>query len=273
MPRLVHMWVVPMPGRLPPPTLRLAALLGVRGWQETKGVVRILYLTMESAMRDGQRRKAACLVTALVLAGCGMRAGAAESPPACDLTVLVIARAAAPTQVALSYARRVDKGRLRAGIGELAERAGTRASGVVIREGPLEKGSGQLATAAQFVAPGLIRQETGMLPVGAIVRSLPDWRHMRLVFFTGERFRFSGPRDAAGDGFVVRLVNEMEAYEYDVERMSGRVSPPGEVVPLRARSAPLLPGALIGAPPGLLLGWLLADRRGKRISRGSEGGR
>ena len=60
-----------------------------------------------------------------------------------------------------------------------------------------------------------------------------------------------------------RLVNEMEAYEYDVERMSGKVGPAGEAVPSEAHSVPLLPAIALAIPPGLLLGWLLADRRGR----------
>jgi hypothetical protein len=186
-----------------------------------------------------------------------------SSAPAYDLIVIVMSRAPAPTQVALSYSHVVDEARLRAGIATLGERAGVKVGEVRIEEAPLAKGSGVLATAAQFVAPGLVEPATGLLPVGAIVRSLPDWEHMRIVFVPEEGFRLSGPRDASADGVVVRLVNEMEAYEYDVERMSGKAGPAGEAVPSEARSVPLLPAIAIAVPPGLLLGWLLADRRGR----------
>ena len=186
-----------------------------------------------------------------------------SSAPAYDLTVIVLARPPAPTVVALSYSHVVDEARLRAGIATLGERVGVTVAEVRIEEAPLAKGSGALATAAQFLAPGLVEPATGLLPVGAIVRALPEWEHMRIVFIPEEGFRLSGPRDASADGVVVRLVNEMEAYEYDVERMSGKVGPAGEAVPSEAQSVPLLPAIALAVPPGLLLGWLLADRRGR----------
>jgi hypothetical protein len=86
---------------------------------------------------------------------------------------------------------------------------------------------------------------------------------MRIVFLLDEGFAFSGPGDAAADGFVVRLVNQMEAYEYDVERMTGKVEVGGEAAPSGGELAPVLPAVAIGAVPGLVLGWLLADRRGR----------
>ena len=92
---------------------------------------------------------------------------------------------------------------------------------------------------------------------------------MRVVFLVGENFRFAGPRDGAADGLVVRLVNAMEAYEYDVERMSGRVGPSVEVSSPGPGSAPVMPAVLIAVVPGLVLGWLLAERRGKEMRRGS----
>ena len=189
--------------------------------------------------------------------------GAGSSARPYDLTVIVLSRAPAPTQVALGYPRVIDEARLRAGIAELGERAGVKVSEVRIEEAPLGTGSRERATAAQFLAPGLIEGGTGLLPVGAIVRSLPDWEHMRIVFVPEEGFRLSGPRDATVGGFAVRLVNQMEAYEYDVERMSGKAGPTGEAVPSEGHSVPLLPAIAIAVPPGLLLGWLLADRRGR----------
>ncbi len=99
--------------------------------------------------------------------------------------------------------------------------------------------------------------------MGAMIRSLPDWGHMRIVFILGEGFPFSGPGDAAADGFLVRLVNRMEAYEYDVERMSGTSAAGEEGVGSGGESAPVLPAVVIGVMPGLVLGWLLADRRAR----------
>jgi len=208
---------------------------------------------------------------AVVLAwGVKVAAGAGESSPAAyDLTVFVVARPPIPTQVALSYSQVVDEKRLRESIEELAERAGAQVSEVDVEQSPLERGSEELATGAQFQARGLIKWETGALPVGAIVRALPEWRHMRVVFLVGENFRFAGPRDGAADGLVVRLVNAMEAYEYDVERMSGRVGPSVEVSSPGPGSAPVMPAVLIAVVPGLVLGWLLAERRGKEMRRGS----
>jgi len=103
-----------------------------------------------------------------------------------------------------------------------------------------------------------------MLPVGAVIRSLPDWQHMRLAFVVGEQFTFLGPTGAIADGFAVRLINQVAAYEYDVERMSERLTPPREP-DLPARRPPLLPAALIGAVTGLAAGWMLAAP----LSRGS----
>lgn len=133
---------------------------------------------------------------------------------------------------------------------------------------PLERDSPQMGTAAEFLASGMIARETGMLPVGAVIRSLPDWQRMRVVFVLDKGFRFSGPRDASADGLAVRLVNMMEAYEYDVERMSGKVGMGGEVAPAERKSAPVLPAAAIGAAPGLVVGWLLGDRRRRRGKAG-----
>jgi len=200
----------------------------------------------------------------VVLLAAGPGTAGVESPPrAHDLMVMVLARAPVPTQVALMYSRVIDEERVRAGIGELGERIGREVGEIEIQEMRLERDSTQLGTAARFLAPGLIEPETGLLPVGAVIRSLPDWEHMRLVFILDEGFPFSGPRDAAADGFVVRLVSGMEAYEYDVERMTGRLKAGGEGVPSGGKPAPVLPAVVIGVAPGLVLGWLLADRRGR----------
>jgi len=179
-----------------------------------------------------------------------------------DLTVLVFA-ADGPTQVALSYSRTVDHGELRDGLEDLLAHADGTPGELVIQDGPLERGSSRQATGAQFAAPGLVDARTGMLPVGSIVRSLPAWRHMRLVFVMPEGFQFAGPGSAVVDGFAVALVNRMKAYEYDVERKSGRVVPPEEAGSLRPRAVSLLPAVFIGLPTGFLLGWVFSDRRGR----------
>lgn len=195
-------------------------------------------------------------------------AQAPEAPPY-DLTVLVLARplpgAAQPTSalVALSYSQTIEHRRLRAAIEELMARVGGRAAEMLIEDALLEApdstqgGEAHLATAAQFQAPGLVPLSSGMLPVGAVIRSLPDWQHMRLIFVVGDQFVFLGPTGAVADGFAVHLVNRVEAYEYDVERMSERLAPPkGADQP--GQRPPLLPAALIGAVTGLAAGWLLA---------------
>ena len=199
----------------------------------------------------------------------GAAAGQPPEPPRCDLTVLVVDRPVTaahwpPTpQVALSYAHLVDHERLRASIEDLMARGGGSAGQIVIEDAPLEvqteatEKPPELATAAQFQAPGLVDARSGVLPVGAIIRSLPDWRHMRLIFVVGEGFPFGGPYQTAADGFVLRLINQVEAYEYDVERMSGKLAPAGETSIPERPSAPLLPAALIGAVAGLAAGWLL----------------
>ncbi len=210
-------------------------------------------------MRRAAGLGAACQVALLAAAG---PAGAAEAPaPAHDLIVLVMARSPLPTQVFLSYSHVVDEGRLRGGIAEVGERTGAQLGEVVVEQAPLRKSSEELATAARFAAPGLIRAETGGLPLGALVRALPEWEHMRVVFVVDEGFPFAGPKGMAADGYVVRLVEQVEGYEYDVERMSGTMGPAGGSRSSEQRSAPVAPAVLIGAAPGLLLGWLLAERR------------
>ncbi len=241
--------------------LQMSTPPGVLFW--SGAVVRV---TRVSAMGRALGRAVglAGALQAVLLLAAGPGAAGVESPARTpDLMVMVIARTPEPTRVALMYSRMIDEARLRAGIGELGERAGATVGGIEIQKMPLERDSREMGTGAEFLAPGLVRGETGLLPVGAVMRSLPDWERMRIVFMLDEGFPFSGPRDAAADGFVVRLVNMMEAYEYDVERMTGKVEAGGEAVPSGGKSAPVLPAVAIGAAPGLVLGWLLADRRGK----------
>jgi len=204
---------------------------------------------------------AAFLLSPLLIASPQPAAAAAEaSAREYDLTVLVFA-AGEPPQMALSYSRTVDHNELRAGIENLLARVGAEPMDLVIQDGPLQRGSTRLATGAQLVAPGLVEQRTGMLPVGLIIRSVPAWTHMRLVFILGDDFRFSGPTDATADGFALTLVNRMKAYEYDVERKSGTVVPPEEARPPRPRAVSLLPAVLIGLPTGFLSGWVFGARR------------
>jgi len=156
---------------------------------------------------------AAFLLFPLLIASLQPAAAAAEaSARDYDLTVLVFA-AGGPPQVALSYSRTVDHNELRAGIENLLAPVGAEPVDLVVQDGPLQRGSSRLATGAQFVAPGLVEQLTGMLPVGLIIRSVPAWTHMRLVFILGDDFRLSGPTDATADGFALTLVNRMKAYE------------------------------------------------------------
>jgi hypothetical protein len=172
--------------------------------------------------------------------------------------------------VALSYSQTVEHEHLRAGIQGLMARVGGSAAEIVIRDVSLEphlspgEATLQLATDAQFQARGLISWGSGMLPVGAVIRSLPDWQHMRLVFIVGDQFTFLGPTGAVADGFHVRLINQVAAYEYDVERMSERLTPPREP-DLPGRRPPLLPAGLVGLVTGLAAGWMLAAP----LSRGS----
>jgi len=228
---------------------------------------------MAGASSSPTRRAGIGLMLSVLLCCFQVAAAAAAErsadPVRCDLTVLVAAHpseagpSSASALVALSYAHLVDHQRLRAAIADLAARTRAKPSDVLIEDSPLERttsssqGLATLATAAQFQASGLVRPQSGVLPVGGIIRSLPDWRRMRLIFLVGDEFPFRGPHQAAADGFVLRLVNQVAAYEYDVERMSGRISPPEEPSPTGPPAEPLVPAALIGLVTGLAAGWLL----------------
>jgi hypothetical protein len=192
-------------------------------------------------------------------------AAAPAGPADYDLMVLVVARDTRFTQVSLSYSRVMDHGLLRESIDEMMARTHGRAEAVVVEDGPLGRGVGPQATAAQFAAPGLLDRESGVLPVGVVARSLPEWQRMRLAFLVEERFPFYGPEDTSADGLVVRLVNAVAAYEYDVERSSGTTVAPAAPVPAQPGAISLLPAVLIGLPTGLLLGWAFGDRRGREV--------
>jgi hypothetical protein len=165
----------------------------------------------------------------------------------------------------VSYAERVDHQTLQAGIEGLGARTGATVSEVRVLDQPQEPGAKTLATSAQFTAKGLLPGNTGALPVGAFLRTLPGWQHLRLIFMVGESFRLTSPMSAQVDGFSVRLVNAMKPYEYDVERKnsSSGNTPAPEVAPRpsRAQPQPWLPAMLIGLPVGVLFGWLAGERK------------
>lgn len=176
-----------------------------------------------------------------------------------DLTVIVFAPDAGPAQVALSYATLVDRTTLQEGLDALAQATGASIDQVEIEDAQQARGGPEKATAAQFAATSLVRPQTGTLAVGPIIRSLPEWHRMRLVFIVGEEFPFVGPVDASVDGFVVTLINRMKPYEYDVERKSGGAATPDTAAEREPASRALLPAVLIGLPAGFLVGWLLGD--------------
>jgi hypothetical protein len=185
----------------------------------------------------------------------------AGAPREHDLTAIVLASDEGPTYVALSYPEVIDHQAVADGIRQLAEQTGASVGQVEITDSQQAQGMPGEGTAAQFTAEGLVRVRTGALPVGPIIRSLPHWSRMRLVFIMGDDFPFVGPGDTAADGFVLQLVNRMKPYEYDVERKSGGAAPEQEMVEEELGLGALLPAALIGLPAGLIVGWLLGDVR------------
>ncbi len=200
------------------------------------------------------------------LGGAGAEAPEPSSAPY-DLTVVVLATGPGPTRVALSYSHQVDHDRLGEAIRQLCLLANCQATEVAISDVPLEEDSAVLSTSAEFAAEGLVRAGRGALPVGPVVRSLPEWRHLRLVFMAGENYPFCGPTNTMVDGFAVRLVNRLVAYEYDVELKSGRVVPPEESAPSDRAREPLLLSALLGAPSGFLFGLLISTKKQKKSAR------
>ena len=206
------------------------------------------------------------LATAL-LAGAPMGAQEATSY---DLMVLVYAPDVGPAQVAMSYPKVVDHAAIEKGLGELARRTGARISGARISDGRQARGTAEVGTAVEFTATDLLDEARGGLPVGAIIRSLPEWQHMRLAFMVGEGFRWSGPGTTTADGFSVRLVSSMQPYEYDVERKSGRLAPPVVAPQKRAESRAVLPALLIGLLAGFAIGWLATGERQRTGRRSSS---
>lgn len=194
--------------------------------------------------------------------GGGVRAAEAQAAPErYDLAVLVLVPSGAPLQVALSYSATVDHERLRADIARIMASVGSQPEGLRIEDAGLGRGTAAVGTAAQFAAPGLLRRDGGTLPVGPIIRALPEWRRMRLGFVLPEGFRFVGPEDTTVDGFSVHLVSDVGAYEYDVERIKETMTPPSPPASGEGGAGPLLLAALAGAPTGFLVGWFLAEGR------------
>jgi hypothetical protein len=186
---------------------------------------------------------------------------AQASPAEYDLTVLVFDRDVASTRIALSYSHTVDHSVLRAAFDELMAGVGGSAEDIVVEDAPMASDVSEVATAAELSARGLLAESSGMLPVGVIVRSLPEWRRMRLVFVLDEEYQFAGPHDAEADGFVIRLLNAMQAYEYDVERNSGPRAAPSTPAGEKAGIISLLPAVVIGIASGFVLGWVFGARR------------
>lgn len=186
-----------------------------------------------------------------------------------DLMVLVYAPNIGPSQVALSYSKVVGHGTLSAGIEGLGERTGAKITDIAIQDEQQAQGMPGEGTAAGFVASGLIQAETGMLPVGPLIRSLPSWEHARLVFIVGEEFSLVGPTSVVADGYAVQLVDSMKPYEYDVERKSGSTTE-SSVPAQQGNWRSLIPAMLIGLPVGAVVGWLLGSWG---VGRGVEGGR
>ena len=207
----------------------------------------------------------ACLLA--LMAGPGGDRSHAQPPGAeYDLVVLVVADAGQAERVVLSYTRAVERANLTESIERLGETAGCPVSDIAVREVPVQRGARELASDADFVAPGLVHLRGGGLPVGPIIRSLADWNRMRLVFLVGSEFQFAGPGDAEVDGFAVRLLGRVAPYEYDVERRRGTLQAGGETAPPGRPRRPLADpsawtvGGLCGAL-GLLLAWFVSGRR------------
>lgn len=217
------------------------------------------------------------LATAGPVRAAGAPGGAGRQPY--DLMVLVIAPKEGPAAVVASYPEVTDHEALRQAVAELGRRARATVSQVRVRDAALTREAAAQGTDAEFSAVGLVKSGQP-LPVGPIVRAMPDWRHLRLVFVVEEGFRFAGPTEVALTGFSVRLVSDQAPYEYDVERTTGRpqaapASEPGEEEetepPPRPRQG-VLPAVMIGLPSGLLLGWLLYGWWERASARRTQGG-
>ncbi len=202
---------------------------------------------------------ACCLAVSVCFAGAAA-AQETASQTDFDLSVLVLVPDLGPAQVALSYSKLVDHKALGAAISKIAQNTGASVSGLQIKDARQARGLSASATAAEFTIQGLVNPRGGALPVGPIIRALPEWRRLRLVFLVSEAFVFLGPTQATADGFSIRLVNRMKPYEYDVERSSREAAPTkAAAVEKKQVSTALLPAIIIGLPAGFLVGWLLSD--------------
>ena len=189
-----------------------------------------------------------------------------------DVTVLVLATGEGPDQVAISYARVVNHSQVASAVKDLSRELGVIPGNLSLQEEPVSRGSRERATSAAFSAPGLVRARPRELPVLAIARALPDWRHMQVAFLVGKGFTFHGPSDSEIAGYRVRLVGEGTAYQYDVERMDRGNGAEGETSATqaeapsrgRAREATSVWGGIRRALIGLSLAaavaaiWILA---------------
>jgi hypothetical protein len=203
-----------------------------------------------------------------------------------DIVVMVLASGPGAADVVVSYPTVIDHAVLESAIRQLGASVGFTPAGLTVRNAALAQQISANGTDAEFKASGLVTN-SGRLPVGAIIRALPQWKHMRLVFILDPEYPFVGPTDVAAEGFAVRLVNRVATYEYDVERTSGKAAAAGGAAG-GATSGPsagpdtqdetagqasahllhqVLPAALIGLPSGLLAGWLLFGWREKRWRR------
>ena len=172
------------------------------------------------------RRLVLFFVLSLLL--CASPAARASAPADYDLTVLIVATGPGPDQVAISYSHVVNHSEFAAAVKALSRDVGITAGSPSLREEPVLRGASELATSAVFLAPGLVRGRTGELPVLALARALPDWRHLRLVCLVGKDFRFAGPGDRSAEGYRIRLVGKGTSYQYDVERTNRGESAEGE---------------------------------------------
>ncbi len=203
-------------------------------------VVRLMdirYPMHRSASVAGAARVLGGLVLLLlVVPGATARPAAAAASREYDLTVIVFASDPAQTQVAASYSHAVDHAVVQAGVTALASDLGVSIGALAIDDSPLVRGAKGLSTAVGFRAPGLVVSGQP-LPLAALLRALPEWKHARVAFAVGSDFAFVGPGDGTGVGdAVARLVGSGSSYEYDVEQGQQGTSTPAQLTP--PRSAP-----------------------------------
>ncbi len=217
---------------------------------------------------DMRERATVLALAALVLLGAQLspRPAVAAERATYDLMVIVYAPDVGPAQVALSYAKMVDHVAIQKGLTELAQRTGAVISNAQVQEGRLGRGTTEMGTGVELAAAGLISPRGGALPVEPIIRSLPEWNRMRLVFVVGDAFLWMGPQATTADGFVVQVVSSMKPIEYDVERKSSSTLPSTEQASNAALeqarvSSAALPVALTGLLAGFFVGWLLVSAR------------